>query len=108
MRRIFAGAVALTLGSHLVAQDAARTPTVTLGPPTVSLGAPRSASFVQPVSFLDGRIARGKFDDKVPMPPGPTLQGGTPAAPHQSQLPPPSPMGDQIGRASCRERGVVV
>ena len=87
MRRILAGTlgIAFGLGSSALAHE----PAVTLGAPTVGLGAPRSASNVQPVSFLDSRIARGKIDDKSPLPNGP----GQNAAGQPNPLPAPTPMG---------------
>jgi hypothetical protein len=93
MRRILAGTAALALGSQLLAQDPSRpAPAVTLGPPSVLLGAPRAASAIQPVSFL----ARGTADDKAPMPIGPTMPPAQPN-PGGSTLPAPTPMGELPG-----------
>lgn len=92
MRRILASTIALTfgIGTAVIAQEGTRSaPAVTLGPPTVALGPPRAASGVRPASFSEQRIARGKWDDKVPLPPGPTL----PSAPSgTTPLPPPTPI----------------
>ena len=91
MRRILASSVALTfgLGTAVIAQDGARpAPAVTLGPPTVALGAPRAASGVRPVSFSESRIVRAKADDKSPLPPGPMLpNAGTTPLPAPTPLP---------------------
>jgi Putative beta barrel porin-7 (BBP7) len=96
MRRIFASTIALALGSQLSAQETPRpAPTVTLGPPRVSLGAPRSGSAIQPVNFL----ARGKVDDKAPLPPGPALNSGQPGAGNPT-LPQPTPMGEPASSGS--------
>jgi hypothetical protein len=69
---------------------AAQEPAVTLGPPTVSLGAPRAlpSGSVAPCSY--DLIARGKIDDKSPMPAGPQLPAAPAAA--AAPLPPPTPL----------------
>ena len=87
--------------SQLVAQDPGRSaPAVTLGPPTVQLGAPCAASAIQPVSFL----ARGKADDKAPMPTGPTVPNLQPGA-GTSTLPAPTPMGEMPSSGPIVDNG---
>jgi hypothetical protein len=101
MRRILAGTAALALSSQLVAQDPGRpAPAVTLGPPSVQLGAPRAASAIQPVSFL----ARGKADDKAPMPTGPIVPNTQPGA-GTPTLPAPTPMGEMPSGAPIVDNG---
>lgn len=102
MRCILTGCLGVALGWTAVGQTQepgwrpgpaldGRKPTVTLGPPTVALGAPRAvpapAAGLTPCGF----VARGKADDKAPLPAGPALpkapEGGT-----SSPLPAPTPM----------------
>jgi hypothetical protein len=87
-------ALGITAAAHAQADNQ---PAVTLGPPTVALGAPRAApssavtSDIAPCSF--GAIARGKADDKAPMPPGPALSGeGTGTLTPPTPLAPAGPM----------------
>jgi hypothetical protein len=118
MRRILAGSVGLALGLGALrgyAQEltwqpagkgaAARQPTVTLGPPVASLGAPRAMSAprtepaFQPVAATIGgqhasRVVRAQVDDKAPMPPGPVLSGGTTNG--AIPLPPPTPLNQYV------------
>jgi hypothetical protein len=102
MRCIQAGCLGMALGMTVAAQaqepawrtgpaNPANQPAVTLGPPTVSLGAPRALTGrgdVAPCGF--GIIARGVADDKNPMPPGPILPGAPTASP--STLTAPTPL----------------
>src|SRR5690349_5758513 len=111
MRCILAGTVGVALGFgtvHSVAQEPGwrpaavapystapvnpglRAPAVTLGPPTVALGPPRALSESAPAAqgiVPAGWVARGKIDDKSPMPPGPALPGN-----QATPLPPPTPL----------------
>lgn len=109
MRCILTGCVGLALGwtavgfahepmSQAGSMPDGRKPVVTLGPPTVALGAPRAVpgpvEFIAPCAY--GVVARGKADEKAPLPPGPALplaQTNTPAPPAGSTpLSPPTPL----------------
>jgi hypothetical protein len=111
MRRILAGSLGLALGLgafRVFAQEPmwqsgvtpSRKPAVTLGPPTVALGAPRALPAppadrgILPASLnwtAPQRVVRAQVDDKSPMPPGPTLPGAP--ANGSTPLPPPTPLG---------------
>lgn len=109
MRCIVTGCVGVALGLAAIGQahepmssvSSASQPAVTLGPPTVALGAPRAVptpradASVAPCGF--GLIARGKADDKSPMPTGPAV---TPPANNTNQLPPPTPLSPSIPGAT--------
>lgn len=105
MRCILSGCLAAALGMSAASQaqepawrpGTTRSdgqPAVTLGPPTVALGAPRPMAApagrgdVAPCTY--GFVARGKIEDKAPMPPGPTLPGAPQAG--ATPLPPPTPL----------------
>jgi hypothetical protein len=102
MRCILTGCLAAGLGwiGPALAQDAggaAGNPmgqrAVTLGPPTVSLGAPRPVPMsargdISPCGF--GIVGRATVDDKAPMPAGPVLPSGPATA--SAPLPAPTPL----------------
>ncbi len=102
MRCIRTGCVGLAFGLTVAGQaqepawrsspTGANEPAVTLGPPTVSLGAPRALTGrgnVAPCGF--GIVARGTADDKAPMPQGPSLPAAPPVGPSTLSAPTPMP-----------------
>jgi hypothetical protein len=101
MRVILTGCLGVGLGwvTASAAQEPAwrptPQPTVTLGPPTVALGAPRAMTApgganIAPCTY--GVVARGKADDKAPLPPGPALPAAPAPAAGTSPLPAPTPL----------------
>jgi hypothetical protein len=82
----------LTAALGLTVTAAAQEPVVTLGPPTVSLGAPRAmtAGRGNVAQCNYDLVARGKIDDKAPMPTGPSLPAAPATGP--STLAAPTPM----------------